>query len=58
MPTYAAKYELIQPSHIRFAIKRLEVTIFAYRLNDDGVAWDIHKLAIRIAPETVFLRQL
>jgi hypothetical protein len=34
---------LIQPLHIRFAIKRLEVTICVDRLNDAGVAPDIHK---------------
>jgi hypothetical protein len=46
---------LIQASHIRFAIKRLGVTISVDRLNDAGVAWDIHKpIAIRIAPESVF----
>ena len=47
---------LIQPLHIRFAIRRLEVTISVERLNVACVAQDIPKsIAIRIAPETVFL---
>ena len=46
---------LIQPLHIRFAIKRLDATISVDRLNDASVARDIHKpIAIRIAPKPFF----
>jgi hypothetical protein len=46
---------LIQPSHIRFALKRLDVTISAERLTGAGLWGDVHKpIAIRFAPETFF----
>jgi len=46
---------LIQPSHIRFALKRLDVTISVERLADAGLGRDVHKpIAIRFARVTVF----
>jgi hypothetical protein len=46
---------LIETSHIRFALKRLDVTISVARLTDAGLGRDVHKpIAIRFAHETVF----
>ena len=46
---------LIQPSDIRFALKRLRVTISVECLNGAGLVRDVHKpIAIRFARETVF----
>ena len=56
MPSCVAESRtLIQPSHIRFALKRLDVTISVERLTGAGLGRDVHKpIAIRFAHETVF----
>jgi hypothetical protein len=46
---------LIEPLHIRFAFKRLDVNISDERLTGAGLGRDVHKpKAIRFAQETVF----
>jgi hypothetical protein len=49
---------LLRTSHIRFALKQLDVTISHERLTGAGLARDVHdEIAIRFAHETVFFAE-